>query len=151
MNRRMEARSPGLKTGVGDPEKQAKQEFRESCDINNIVRRYGSRGQFDHIETRSPMYGDFTASVDLGDAYRTIESAEEEFYSLPASVRKAADNDPVKFLQMLHDEAKVQELVDAGLPVEGKKASPEAPPVPPPAVPASPGKGEPAGEEPAPK
>lgn len=124
----MEIRKPYDRVAVvhtDDGKKVTQQHFMEETNILNIVNRYGRTGQFDHLNPVEPLYGDFTMATDLQSAIDLVDRADEEFMQLPASVRKAADNDRVKMLAMLATPEGTRELAAAGLEV---KISPEAPP-----------------------
>lgn len=94
---------------------RTKQAESELTDINKIVARHRKSGQITHINGNLPIYGDFTQASDLHNAYIAVQDARESFDELPASVRAAADNDPVQLLTMLADEEGTELLVEAGL------------------------------------
>lgn len=96
-----------------------KQAFKDETDINLVVKRHAQTGVWDHLNTRQPHYGDFTMATDLQTAIERVNAAEDDFMSLPASVRAVCDNDPVGLLQLLSSEEGAQALFDAGLPLEG--------------------------------
>lgn len=104
---------------------RTKQAFKDETDINRIVKRH-VEGYPPPLETRQPMYGDFSQHTSLLQATQAVEAAEEEFMTLPAAVRQAARNDPVEFLNMMASEDGAQKLVDAGLPVEGVEPTPDS-------------------------
>lgn len=99
-----------------------KQADKDAADINIIVRTYGQTGQFANTIPYEPRYQDNTAVVDLIEARNMWNEAMDQFMTLPADVRALADNDPVKFLEMMTDENAVEALKAKGLPVK------EAPP-----------------------
>lgn len=118
---------------------RTKQSFRDSTDVNLIVKNHTEGGWLSNLNPRQPMYGDFSGPTDLLDAYETVKAAEDDFATLPAAVRTACDESPVKLLQMLAVKEDAQLLVDAGLPVEGLEPTPEPEPAEPaPAAPSSP-------------
>lgn len=91
-----------------------KQEFKKSCDANEIMRRYTRTGVLPE-EKRRKLYGDFSESVDYQEACNIVIQAEEQFMSLPSELRKKLDNDPAKFLNYVHDEANIDELREYGI------------------------------------
>lgn len=99
---------------------RTKQSMKDECNINLIVARHASTGLWDHLTPKSPIYGDFTRSVDLQEALHLVEEAEKEFEELPAAVRSVVDNDPVKFAEGLADPEVFRELVEAGMPATEK-------------------------------
>ena len=103
-------------TDCGD-QKRTKQSFKDDCDINLIVRRHASTGMYAHLNPLTPSYGDFSGVVELQDAIALTRQSEADFAELPARVRAVCNNDPVVFLQEVHDPEGIQYLVDAGLPM----------------------------------
>lgn len=135
----------GLK--CSDPSR-AKQSFKDECDINTIVRRFGITGQLP-VGVRMPTYGDFTEVQDFQGAMNAIAQAREAFDQMPAHVRKRFDNDPQRFVEFCSDEGNREEAVKLGLvapkvldlvPAPAVVAAPAAPaaPVAAPAAPSSP-------------
>lgn len=77
------------------------QHFREECDVNRIAARYIQTGVLPDNE-RPVFFGDISqVPVDLMDAYRAIELAEDNFMRLPADVRKSIDNDPARLVDWI--------------------------------------------------
>lgn len=94
---------------------RTKQSFKDECDINKIVNRFRKTGQLTHVTGGEPIYGDFSKSVELQEAIERVEAAWTGFMNLDAHIRKAADNDPVKLLEMLADEDQAYALQEAGM------------------------------------
>lgn len=88
---------------------RTKPEFKESCDVNNILRKYANTGTWNMMK-QDPRYGDFSNPVDYQEALNIHIEAEEKFMDLPAEVRKKFDNDPLKFLEGMQDEQTRKEL-----------------------------------------
>lgn len=100
---------------VGDcGESLAKQSFKEECDINTIVRRFGLTGQLP-VGVRMPEYGDFTSVSDFQSALQAVADAESAFMSMPAAVRERFGNDAGAFVEFCSDEANRDEAVRLGL------------------------------------
>ncbi|WNK13397.1 MAG: internal scaffolding protein [Microvirus sp.] len=93
---------------------RTQQSFKEECDINTIVRRFGITGQLP-TGVRMPSYGDFTGVGDFQEAMNAIVSAQESFAAMPASVRKRFGNDPAAFVDFCSDEANRAEAEKLGL------------------------------------
>lgn len=112
------------------------QEMGADCDINTIVRRFMRTGQLVHINPKAGVYGDFSNSGDFQTAMEAIRAAEAIFGSLPARVRKLADNDPGRLLDLVNDPEAHEALQAAGLdvgwepPAPPEEASSEAKPPP---------------------
>lgn len=86
----------------------------------DLMRRWINRGTV-VLPSQVPTYGDFTGLDDFHTVMNRIKAAEAEFLALPAAVRKACDNDPGKFLEMVNDPNpdQVEKLKELGL-VEGR-------------------------------
>lgn len=114
-------------------ESMTKQDSANESDINKIMAKYRKTGRITHLTSRQPLYGDFSTFQGLQHALETVDALTDEFMALDATIRKAADNDPARYYEMLASEEGVAALQAAGLNFEGQV--PEAPPEPPPATP----------------
>lgn len=103
-------------TEVGK-ESRTKQSFRDECDINRIMKRHAKTGLIDHLSTREPHYGDFSAAVDLHTAMEQVRAAQDDFAALPSEVRNLCLNDPEVLLRALASPEETAALFDAGLPM----------------------------------
>lgn len=83
----------------------AKQEFKDECNINTIVERFGLTGELPQV-VNPPTYGDYTGIYDFQSAMNVIRTAQESFMELPAHVRAEFDNDPQKLLQSIEERDK---------------------------------------------
>lgn len=92
-----------------------KQEFKEECDINNIMDRFLKTGRLDRFREFEGQYGDFSEVADYHDAQNQIIRANEAFMSLPANIRKEFDNDAGKFLAAVDNPQMYDKLVDLGI------------------------------------
>jgi len=108
----------------GEPSR-TQQQFKEECDINTIVRRFGVTGQVP-TTLAPPLQGDFTSALDFRQSMDLIVAARESFMELPAHVRKRFNNDPADFVDFCSDKDNLQEARKLGI------AMPEPVPVPPP-------------------
>lgn len=95
-----------------------------TVDINKIMARYKKTGVISHWNHRQPVYGDVSMVTDFRDAVELADTTWDHFMELDAHIRQEADNDPGRFLEMLSSVEGVQELVDAGLKVEGFEPTP---------------------------
>lgn len=105
------------------------QEFKEECDINEIVRRFGLTGQLPE-NVRVPVSGDFTGITDYASAMLAVRSAEESFMELPASLRARFENDPQRLMEFVADDKNYDEAKKLGLlkEVVAAPVPPEEPP-----------------------
>ena len=81
----------------------AQQNFRDECDINTIVKRFGITGQLPE-NVRMPTYGDFLQVNDFHSAMNAVAAAGEAFDAMPADVRARFNNDPGAFVDFCSDE-----------------------------------------------
>lgn len=115
----------------------ARQSFKEECDINTIVKRFGLSGELPK-GVRMPSYGDFTGIYDYASAMNAIVAARESFDTMPANVRARFNNEPADFVAFCSDDRNRDEAVKLGLvpaaavvppvPSEPIVAAPEVPP-----------------------
>lgn len=121
----------GNAPGTGDALlSRTKQSFRDACDINNIVDQHRKTGLITHVNDKTPLYGDFSEANDLHTAMERVSAAEASFDALPSAVRAAAENNPVRFLEMLDDEDQAKLLAKAGLVFDPEAPPAAAPPSP---------------------
>lgn len=106
---------PRLVLHTGD-ETPVKQEFKDECDINVLMKRYQKTGLFPTPSGQgSPRYISNIDAPDYQESLNIVMKAKEEFGSLNSELRKRFDNDPAKFLAFCNDEANADELVKLGL------------------------------------
>lgn len=92
----------------------AQQQFKEECDINEIVRRFGLTGQLPENYS-APQSGDFTGITDFQTAMNAVVDAQERFMALPASIRAEFGNDPQKLIAFVDDEKNRDKAIEIGL------------------------------------
>lgn len=102
-------------------ENRAQQQFKEECDINEIVRRFGVTGQLPQID-RVPLEGDFQDVTTYQEALNALIEADATFMTLPSGIRKRFENDPAQFVAFVSDPANKEEWTKMGL------GAPETPP-----------------------
>ncbi len=91
-----------------------KQEFKEECDINHIVRQYDRKGIVTHLNSTQPSYG-YAPATDLREALDLITETRANFQLLPADIRRACENNPENFPAYATDPANAKTLVELGL------------------------------------
>lgn len=101
---------------------RTKQSFEEESNINNIVARYKKiGGNPDDLLTpafsplTSAQFADVSAASDYHTALNTVYAAQEQFESLPATVRERFKNDPGNFASFMADEKNLDEAIKLGL------------------------------------
>lgn len=87
-------------------ESLTQQHFADECDINKIMERYRQTGYLTNPlqrPTREATFGDFTQVTDYQQAQAIVLQAQEQFMSLPATVREEFQNSPARFLEFMND------------------------------------------------
>lgn len=93
---------------------RTKQEFKEECDINTIMKKYVSRGVLP-VGVGVGTYDDYSDATDYQEALNTLIKAKGQFDSLPSDVRKRFENNPAKFLEFISDSKNLDEAQSMGL------------------------------------
>lgn len=93
---------------------RTKQSFKDECDINTIMRKFGVTGQLPQ-NVRAPMYGDFADVFDYHSALNAIAKARESFDRMPAVVRARFHNEPEEFVDFCLKEENRSEMEKFGL------------------------------------
>lgn len=91
---------------------RTKESFKDSCDINKIVKRAQKEGSLAHaLKYPAPVYAEFQ-DVDLLGAYEQIGRAQAIFDDLPSEVRAEFDQDAFKFAKYASDPANNERLTE---------------------------------------
>lgn len=93
----------------------AQQHFKDECDVNLILKKFQVTGVLDHVRDGAPQFGDFSNVSDYLTAQNILIEAQDSFDSLPASLRKRFDNNPVAMLEFLQDDNNRKEAESLGL------------------------------------
>lgn len=97
------------------------QEFKDECDINRIMAKALSTGQFPP-NIAVGRYGDFSDTDDFQAAQELLKRAQGQFEALPSRVRERFKNDPAQFLAWVERKDNLAEAQELGiLSEEGKK------------------------------
>lgn len=91
------------------------QQFKDECDINNIMKKYQTTGEFLHLTKKQGTYGDFSELTDYQGMLHKVMQADAAFAALPADVRLRFKNDPAELISFLQDEKNHDEGVKLGL------------------------------------
>ena len=100
----------------------AQQQFKDECDINNIMEKFGMTG----LIPQSPLtanYGDFSGINDYHTALNAIIAAEEQFDALPANIRSRFENDPANLIDFMENPDNRNEAEKMGLIVPKNEVS----------------------------
>jgi len=100
---------------VGHEKTKAQEQFKDECDINNIMAKYQKTGEFTGAIRSGGMYSDFSQITDYHDMVNTVTYAQEAFMLLPANIRARFSNDPGQLLSFLQEDSNYDEAVTLGL------------------------------------
>lgn len=92
-----------------------KQEFKDECDVNNIIKEFSVTGMAQHLSQRPELFEDLPQPFELQDALNMAAQAQASFMAVPAKIRAQFENDPVAFMAFVHDPANQQQLIEWGL------------------------------------
>lgn len=95
-------------------ESRTQQHFADECDINYIVNRFNKTGVVTHLATTAQQFMEIDP-ITLQEALNQSIEAQESFDSLPSKVRQAFGNDPMEFLNAVHDPNSKDKLIELGL------------------------------------
>nr|QJB19817.1 MAG: internal scaffolding protein [Microvirus sp.] len=92
------------------------QQFKDECDINNILRKHGHDPvAFQALTRPGGMYADFSNITEYRDMLDAVIYAQDAFSSLPAHIRSRFANDPQQLLDFVQDKQNYDEGVKLGL------------------------------------
>lgn len=99
----------------------AQQQFKDECDINTILERFGVTGELPSARA-VPQYFDATQITDYHTAMNQVVAAQAAFMELPAKVRARFENSPEQFIAFVEDESNREEAVRLGLVAASEQA-----------------------------
>ncbi len=111
------------KSPVADSSKPSltQQEFKESCDINNILAKFSVQASALGVEPSQLMpqdqgtYGDFSQLDDFQTAQNKIAFLNDQFSNLPSDVRRKFGDNLNTFMSALSDPNRIDELGELGV------------------------------------
>lgn len=93
-------------------EVRTKQAFKDSTDINKIIKKAQKAGGLAHVQKYDEAaYGEF-AGYDLLEAYGKLNRAQAIFDDLPSEVRNEFGNDALKFAGFASDPNNINRLAE---------------------------------------
>lgn len=125
---------PSLRRRIQKPggeDSMTRQEFKDDCDINRILKRFQLTGALSHFARFAPQYMEVSCN-DFQEAQNLMIRARQMFDALPSAVRKECAT-PEGFLAFVSDPANAERMAELGL--RERKPNDPAPPV----VPSTPG------------
>lgn len=101
---------------VNEEPTMAMQQYKDSCDVNKIMKRYKETGTISHLRNaQNGVYMDLTELPDYAEALMQIKRADEAFKQIPAEVRLKFNNDPSQLITYLQDSKNHEEAIKYGL------------------------------------
>ena len=88
---------------------RTKQSFKDSTDINKILKKAQLAGTVSHLVAHGGEYGDFS-NFDFFEAQNLLARAKTIFEELPSEVRKDFEHDPSKFFAFVNDPENADKL-----------------------------------------
>lgn len=132
-------RPPNVLTANLSPSK-ALQQFKDECDINNLVARYHQTGTFYNAldcagrVARMPEFGDFSEMGDFREQQERILHVYEAFQGLPSHIRERFNNNPAFFVEFVGNEKNFEACCEMGIFEKPVKVQETPPPVESPVV-----------------
>jgi len=90
------------------------QQFKESSDINNIIKQYSQTGELP-LSNKVGKFLDVSNVQDYQTALTTVYEAQRAFDELPSKVRSRFENDPNQLIAFIEDDKNYQEAFELGL------------------------------------
>lgn len=100
---------------VNEEPSKTQQQFKDECDVNNIVKKYETTGEWLHLTKRQGVYADVSEIKDYHQSLDKVQRANDAFMSLPAEMRLRFKNDPGQLLEFLADPKNKEEGIKLGL------------------------------------
>lgn len=91
-----------------------KQNHKDECDINQIMKRAERSGLADFVNKHAPQYGD-VSGADFRESMELIAEAQGMFDEMPSKLRDRFGNSPANFLEFVQDPKNREEAVNLGL------------------------------------
>lgn len=110
---------------------RTQQNFRDECDINNLVKLYARTGVIPGQDIPA-MHFDAGDISDYHSALNALIDADRTFLNLPSELRARFQNDPGQLLDFLNNSDNREEAVKIGLLPSSAAISPPSPPSSPP-------------------
>lgn len=112
---------------------KVEQSHKEEVNINTIMAKARRTGQIP-VRKGTPLYGDFTESMEYHTAQNRIANAQSAFLNLPSEMRELFKNDPALLIDFVNDPENATQAAEMGLielpsqdTSEGSIEKPEAP------------------------
>lgn len=111
---------------INEEKTRTQQQFKDQCDVNNIMSKYLKTGEIHHLARKAGVYADVSNITDYHGMLLQVQDAANAFMALPSSIRIRFNNDPQELLQFLQDPKNLEEGTKLGL-FEPKKTETSEP------------------------
>lgn len=108
---------------VNTQRSRTQKQFADQCDVNQIVAKYKTTGQWQHMTNKQGVYADVSEITDYHSSVQKVLDANNAFMALPSTLRARFGNDPGELLAFLQDPKNREEAIKLGL--IDKKAEPK--------------------------
>lgn len=92
----------------------AQQQFKDDCDVNQIMQRFQKTGAIDHVSKYQPMYG-FANAQSYHESMNIVAMADSMFNDLPSNIRNEFSNNPQAFLEFVQDPKNADRAEELGI------------------------------------
>ena len=123
MRNRMEKRNVSVRANgslkiqtINNEPTMTQQQFKDECDVNNILRKHGHDPvAFQALTRPGGVYADFSNITEYREMLDTVMNAQDAFSALPAHLRYRFGNDPAQLLEFIQDGKNYDEGVKLGI------------------------------------
>jgi len=107
-------------TFQSDKPSMTQQQFKNQCDINQILKKFEKTGMISHLNNYKGNYADFSNIKDFQTNLNSVINAQSAFDALPSNIRKRFGNNPNNLIEFVQDNSNYKEALKLGL-VEKKQ------------------------------
>lgn len=92
------------------------QQYKDECDVNNIIKKYLQTGSVTHVRNaQQGVYADLTELPSYHEAMGVVAKANEAFQEIPAAIRNRFNHNPQELIDFLADKKNNDEAIKLGL------------------------------------
>jgi phage internal scaffolding protein len=105
---------PGRTDDEGNIVYTTEQQWKDECNVNNIIQKYDKNQLITHVNEMEAHHGDMTGA-DYKMMMDKIINIRNKFDQLPSSIRKRFQNSPEAYLAFMEDPKNRPEAIKLGL------------------------------------
>ena len=98
-----------------DEPSMTQQQFKDECDVNNIMAKYRKTGELYHLARKQGVFADVSQITDYQTMLNQVHDAKAAFGALPSHLRRRFENDPGQLLEFLRNPNNRDEAIELGL------------------------------------